>query len=100
MEYTITNNSSEELKINSIELELSKGLKFIGMSNESYIKDGPGISMGRYMWVSDNYKIPVNSQIKFVFNIMPEKIGDFNIKLRLTTGGVFFTAKEMAFKIN
>jgi len=100
MEYAITNNSDKELKINSIELELSKGLKFIGMLNESYIKDGPGISMGKYMWVSDNYKIPVNSQINFVFILKPEKIGDFNIKFRLTTGGVFFTAEEMAFKIN
>ncbi|MHB1254147.1 MAG: glycosyltransferase family 117 protein [Candidatus Humimicrobiaceae bacterium] len=100
MEYIITNNSSDELKINSIELELPKGLKFKGMLNESYIKDGPGISMGKYMWVSNNYIIPVNSKINFVFKVTPEKTGDFNIKLRLTTGGVFFTAKEMAFKIN
>jgi hypothetical protein len=100
VEYTIKNNSNNELKINSFELELSKGLKFNGMLDESYIKDGPGVSMGKYMWVSDNYVIPVNSKINFIFKVMPEKTGDFNIKLRLTTGGVFFTAKEMPFKIN
>ena len=100
VEYIITNNSNDELKINSIELDLPKGLKFDGMFGESYIKDGPGISLGKYMWVSDNYFIPVNSKINFIFKITPEKLGDFNINLRLTTGGVFFSAKEMAFKIN
>ncbi|MHB1376739.1 MAG: hypothetical protein ACYCXB_04845, partial [Candidatus Humimicrobiaceae bacterium] len=86
--------------INSIELELPKGLGFDGMFNESYIKSDPGISMGKYMWVSDNYVIPVNSKINLIFKVIPEKTGDFNIKLRLTTGGVYFTAKEMSFKIN
>ena len=100
MEYIIKNNSNDDLKINSIELELPKGLKFNGMFNESYIKSDPGISMGKYMWVSDNYVIPVNSKINLIFKVIPEKTGDFNIKLRLTAGGVFFTAKEMSFKIN
>ena len=100
MEYIIKNNSNDDLKINSIELELPKGLKFNGMFNESYIKSDPGISMGKYMWVSDNYVIPVNSKINLIFKVIPEKTGDFNIKLRLTTGGVFFAAKEMSFKIN
>jgi hypothetical protein len=100
MEYIITNNSDDDLKINSIELALPNGLKFNGMLNEGFIKDDPGISMGKYMWVSDNYIVPVNSKINLIFKITPTKTGDFIIKLRLTTGGVYFTAKEMAFKIN
>jgi hypothetical protein len=100
LEYIITNGSSDDLKINSIELQLPKGLKFIGMFNESYIKNDPGISMGKYMWVSNDYTIPINSKINFSFKIIPVKTGDFNIKLRLTTGGVYFAAKDMSFKIN
>lgn len=100
MEYSIINNSTDDLKINSIELSLSKGLKFSGMLSESYIKDDPGVSMGKYMWVSDNYIVPVNSKINLVFKVIPVKTGDFNINLRLTTGGIYFTAKEMSFKIN
>ncbi|MHB1347830.1 MAG: protein O-mannosyl-transferase family [Candidatus Humimicrobiaceae bacterium] len=100
MEYIITNNSNDELKINSFELDLPKGLKFDGMFDESEIKDGPGISLGKYMWVSDDYFIPVNSKISFIFKITPEELGNFKVNLRLTTGGVFFSAKEMSFKIN
>ena len=100
MEYIITNNSNDVLKINSIELDLPKGLKFDGMFDESNIKDGPGIGLGKYMWVSDDYFIPINSKINFTFKITPEELGDFKVNLRLTTGGVFFSAKEMAFKLN
>ena len=100
LEYLITNGSNGDLKINSIELELPKGLKFNGMLEESHIKNDPGISMGKYMWVSDNYIIPINSKMNFSFRIIPVKPGDFNVKLRLTAGGVYFDAKEMLFKIN
>jgi len=100
MEYVITNNSNDDLKIDSIELELPKGLKFSGMLNESYIKNDPGISMGKYMWVSDNYTVPINSKINLIFKVTPVKTDDFNINLRLTTGGVYFNAKELSFKIN
>ena len=100
LEYLITNGSSDDLKINSIELELPKGLKFSGMLDESQIKNDPGISMGKYMWVSDNYIIPINSKMILSFRVIPAKPGDFNIKLRLTAGGVYFDAKEMSFKIN
>ncbi len=100
LEYSITNQSDNDLKINSIELEIPKGLKFSGMSDESQIKNDPGISMGKYMWVSDAYIIPLNSKMIFSFRIIPVKPGDFNIKLRLTAGGVYFDAKEMSFKIN
>jgi hypothetical protein len=99
LEYLISNGSNADLKINSIELELPKGLKFIGMLDESHIKSDPGISMGKYMWVSDKYTVPFNSKINFSFKVIPIEKGDFNIKLRLTTGGVYFIAKDMSFKI-
>jgi len=100
VKYIITNKSSDGLKINSIELELPEGLKFDGMVDDSDIKDGPGISKGKFMWVSDNYNIEVDEKLNFVFKIIPERTGDFNIKLRLTTGGVFFTARELSFNVN
>jgi len=100
LEYLVTNGSNSDLKINSIELELPKGLKFSGMLNESQIKNDPGLSMGKYMWVSDDYIIPLNDKMIFSFRVIPAKPGYFNIKLRLTAGGVYFDAKEMSFKIN
>lgn len=100
MEYKIKNNSDNELKIDSIELKLPQELKFSGVLQDGYIKQDPGISKGMYMWVSDNYIIPAEGEINLIFKVMPAKIGDFNIKLRLTTGGIYFDAKDLSFQIN
>ena len=88
MEYIIKNNSNDDLKINSIELELPKGLKFGGMDSESNIKSDPGISMDKYMWVSDNYIVQTNSKINLIFKVIPVKTGDFNIRFILLLTGI------------
>ncbi|MCE5330372.1 DUF2723 domain-containing protein [bacterium] len=100
IEYKIKNNSSSQLKIDSIELKLPQGLKFSGVLKDGYIKQDPGISQGKYMWVSDNYIIPSEDAISLIFKVVPTKVDNFNIKLRLTTGGVYFDAKDLSFQIN
>ena len=100
IEYKFKNNSDSELKIDSIELKLPQELKFSGVIQDGYIKQDPGISKGMYMWVSDNYIVPAESEINLIFKVMPAKTGDFNIKLRLTTGGIYFDAKDLSFQIN
>jgi len=100
IEYKIKNNSDNELKIDSIELKLPPELKFSGVLQDGYIKQDPGISKGMYMWVSDNYIVPAESEINLIFKVMPAKTGDFNIKLRLTTGGIYFNAEDLSFQIN
>jgi hypothetical protein len=100
IEYKIKNNSNDVLKINSIELKLPEGLKFAGVLSEGYIKQNPGISRGMYMWVSDNYIITAGNEINLVFKIIPTKTGNFSVKLKLTTYGIYFDAEDLLLKIN
>lgn len=99
IEYKIKNNGNEILKINSIELKLPEGLKFSGVLQDGYIKQDPGISRGMYMWVSD-YIVPSESDINLIFKVTAAKIGIFNIKLKMTTGGIYFNAKDLSFQVN
>ncbi|MDD5658873.1 MAG: DUF2723 domain-containing protein [Actinomycetota bacterium] len=100
IEYKINNNSNSQLKIDSIELKLPKELKFYGVLKDGYIKQDPGISRGKYMWVSDDYVIQSESNINLIIKLMPIKRGNFDIELRLTTGGVYFNAKNLSFQID
>lgn len=100
IEYKINNNSSSQLKIDSIELKLPKELKFYGVLKDGYIKQDPGISQGKYMWVSDDYVIQSESNINLILKLMPTRTGNFDIELRLTTGGVYFDAKKLSFQID
>jgi len=100
IEYIFKNNSDEILKINSIELKLPEGLKFLGISNDGFIKQNPGLSRGMYMWVSDNYIISPKDKINLIFKVLPTKIGKFDIKLRLTTYGIYFDSNDLILNVN
>lgn len=99
LEYIIKNLNEEEIKIDSLELELPDSIEFIGVEPDGYINQGPGMSRGIYMWVSDNYKIDGESEINLKINlsgIVPRKSV---IKFRITTNNNYINCEDIEIEI-
>ena len=81
-----------------MELELPKGLKFNSVSKEGDIKENPGISRGMYMWVRDDY---VDAEDKLILSVrfIPERVGEFTIKFRVTTNDMYFDSKDLLIEV-
>ncbi len=69
VEYTIKNTNKENVKINSLELELPENIELIEVSPDGYINQYPGISDGIYMWVSDSYIIKGEDKINLILKL-------------------------------
>ncbi|MBL7124368.1 MAG: hypothetical protein ISS14_05700 [Actinobacteria bacterium] len=99
IEYIIKNNSSAAIKINSVELELPQNIKFVSVGPDGYINQGPGMSRGMYMWVSDNYIIDSKSEINLKVSlkgVVPEKSV---IKFRVTTNDSYINCDDVEIEI-
>jgi len=97
--FTIRNKSTERIKIDSMELDLPKGLKFKSVSKEGDIKEDPGVSSGIYMWVGDKYYVNAKSKLMLSVKFIPERIGSFTIKFRLTTNEMYFDCKDLSIEV-
>lgn len=84
VEYTIKNTNKENVKINSLELELPDNIELVEVGPHGYIKQFPGISEGIYMWVSDSYIIEGEDKINLIVKLRGTSPGKSLIKFRAT----------------
>jgi len=99
IEFTIENKNPEPVQINSIELELSDNIEFIDVDPKGYIGQGPGMSRGMYMWVSDDYIIGSNSEINLIVYLQGSAPGKSIIDLRITTHDAYIEADGIEIEI-
>ncbi|HAJ95133.1 MAG TPA: hypothetical protein DCP02_02755, partial [Actinobacteria bacterium] len=99
IEFTIENNNPEPVQITSIELELPDNIDFIDVDPEGYIGQGPGMSRGMYMWVSDDYIIAPDSKINLIVYLQGTAPGKGNIDFRITTHDAYFEAEGIEIEI-
>jgi len=99
LRFIIQNNSNKRIKIDSMELELPKGLKFNSVSKEGDIKENPGISRGMYMWVRDDYYVDAEDKLILSVRFIPERVGEFTIKFRVTTNDMYFDSKDLLIEV-
>ena len=99
LEYIIKNLNEEEIKIDSLELELPDSIEFIGVEPDGYINQGPGMSRGIYMWVSDDYKIDGESEINLKVSFKGVVPGKSVIKFRITTNNNYINCEDIEIEI-
>jgi len=87
--YLIKNNSKTALNMNSIELELSKILKFAGMDPSSDMKSVPAMVKGVYMWADGPYKVEPGGQYKLSFLCQANAKAAGEIEFRIAAGGMY-----------
>jgi len=98
LEYTITNNDTQDLDITSFELEI-ENLELNDVDPSGYISQYPGKVDNTFMWVGDDYKIDAGSQIKLILKLSGSSPGDASIKLRLTAYNTYFRAEDIEINI-
>ena len=99
IEFTIENKNPEPVQISSIELELPDNIEFIGVDPEGYIDQGPGMSRGIYMWVSDDYIIDPDSKINLIVYLQGRAPGKSVIDLRITTHDIYIEVDGIKIEI-
>ena len=99
VKYVIKNKNKKSIKINSLELELPDNIEFIETDPSGYINQGPGLSGGIYMWVSDSYIIEGNGQVSLIVKLRGIRPGKSLIKFRLTTNGIYINGDDIAIEI-
>ena len=99
IEFTVENSNPEPIQITSIELDLPDNIEFIDVDPEGYIGQGPGMSRGMYMWVSDDYYVDADGKINLIINLQGARPGEGVIKFRITTQDVFIEADEIEIEI-
>jgi len=99
MEFTIENSNPEPVQITSIELDLPDNIEFIDVDPEGYIGQGPGMSRGIYMWVSDDYYVGADGKINLIVNLRGTRPGKDIINFRITTHDVFIEADGIEIEI-
>ena len=92
IEFTINNNNSKQVQITSIELGLPDNIGFVEVDPDGYIDQGPGMSRGIYMWVSDEYFVGANSKINLIVELQGIAPGKGVIDFRITTHDVYLEA--------
>ncbi len=99
IEYKIKNEDKESVKITSLELELPGNIKFLETVPGGYIEQGPGLSQGIYMWVSDSYIIEAGGEINLIIKLKGAAPGKSLIRFRLTTGGFYVDCDDIEIEI-
>ena len=84
VEYTIKNTNKENVKIDSLELELPDNIELVEVSSDGYINQYPGISNGVYMWVDDSYIVKGGDKINLILRLVGISSGESFIKFRIT----------------
>jgi len=100
MVFTIENKNPEPVQITSLELELPDNLVFVDVGPGGYIDQGPGLSRGMYMWVSDEYFIEANSSIDLIVYLQGIEPGTGVVDFRITTNDVYYEAEGTEIEIN
>jgi hypothetical protein len=99
LEYIVKNDSDIDIKITSFELSLPNNIMFLNVVDKGYIKQGPGLSKGKYIWVSDSYIIKPHSSINLILELRGKSTGKSIIKFRLTTQGIYFESNDLEIEI-
>ena len=99
IEFTIENKNPEPVQISSIELDLPGDIEFIDVDPEGYIDQGPGMSRGIYMWVSDDYIIDPDSKINLIVYLQGRSPGKSVIDFRITTHDIYIEVDEIEIEI-
>lgn len=99
IEFTIENTNPEPVQITSIELKLPDNIEFIDVDPEGYIGQGPGMSRGIYMWVSDDYIIDPDNEINLIVYLQGIAPGKGIIDFRITTHDVYIEADGIGIEI-
>jgi len=99
IEYIIKNKDEGSVKITSLELELPGNIKFIETVPGGYIEQGPGLSQGIYMWVSDSYIVDGGGEMNLIIKLKGIEPGKSIIKFRLTTGGFYVDCDDIEIEI-
>ena len=99
IEFTIENKNPEPVQITSIELELPGNIGFVDVDPEGYIDQGPGMSRGIYMWVSDDYIVDPDSEINLIVYLQGTAPGKSLIDFRITTHDVYIEAGGIEIEI-
>ncbi len=99
IEFTIENSNPEPIQVTSIELELPDNVEFLDVDQEGYVSQGPGMSRGIYMWVSDDYYIGADGKINLIINLRGIRPGEGVIKFRITTHDIFIEADGIEIEI-
>lgn len=89
------NTNSTRIPITSLELELPDNVEFVDIGPSGYIDQGPGMSRGIYMWVSDNYYIDANGAINLIANLQGTAPGEGDILFRITTNDVYIKSDDI-----
>jgi hypothetical protein len=99
LEYIVKNDSNMDIKITSFELSLPNNIMFLDVIDKGYIKQGPGLSKGKYIWVSDSYIIKPHSSINLIVELRGKSTGKSIIKFRLTTQDIYFESNDLEIEI-
>jgi len=99
VEYIIKNEDKGSVKITSLELELPGSIKFIETVPCGCVEQGPGLSQGIYMWVSDSYIIESGGEMNLIVKLKGTEPGKSLIKFRLTTGGFYVDCDDIEIEI-
>ncbi|MDD5622911.1 MAG: DUF2723 domain-containing protein [Actinomycetota bacterium] len=99
IEYIIKNKNKENIKIDSLELELPNNIELLDVNPAGYINQYPGISDDIYMWVSDLYEIEGKNEINLILELRGTSPGKFPIKFRATTTGIYIDCDDIEMEI-
>jgi len=99
IEFTIENKNPEPVQISSIELDLPGNIEFIDVDPEGYIDQGPGMSRGIYMWVSDDYIVDPDSKINLIVYLQGRAPGKSVMDFRITTHDIYIEVDGIEIEI-
>jgi peptidoglycan/xylan/chitin deacetylase (PgdA/CDA1 family) len=99
VEYTIKNKNKENIKINSLELELPEGIELTQVDPTGYINEYPGISNGIYMWVSNSYEIEDEDEINLILKLKGTDPLKSIIKFRAAYNGSYIDCDNIEIEI-
>jgi hypothetical protein len=108
LEYKITNNYNQDIKVTSLELALPKNIKFMetGKSaaaastapNSAYITEDPGISRGKYMWVKE-YIVKPGASLILKINLKAQSPEDAVVKFSVTSQDFYMASPDVQLNI-
>jgi peptidoglycan/xylan/chitin deacetylase (PgdA/CDA1 family) len=99
VEYTIKNTNKENIKIDSFELELPDNIELMEVDPAGYIDKYPGISNGKYMWVSDSYIIQGENEINLILKLEGTDPGESIIQFRAAYNGSYIDSDDIEIEI-
>jgi hypothetical protein len=108
LEYKITNNNNQDIKVNSLELSIPQNLKFVETdksgtaestgSGPAYVTDDPGISQGKYMWVKE-YNVKPGASLTLKVHLQAKTPGDSVVKFSVTSQDFYMASPDVQLDI-